>query len=198
MSASALGSSVAPLWRRLRALTSRVGAPMLSTIACFSVAVGAVLPRSATAHPYHVTFAEAKLDETTWSLQLAIRMKPEDLEEAIRRSSGVDGRLDDFPNREDHAYRYLTSKLSFDRQDAPPLPIRWVGMEVSLRDAWVYLEVPLPSATRQLTVRNDIFFDLEINQANTVELRLPSGQTTLTFRRDQSTALVEIPAHTAR
>ncbi len=195
MSANDLESD--PAVRRRRNLRRR-NIPLFAALMSLGVWCSAVPPRAAHAHPYHVTFAEATLDEASWSLQIAIRMKPEDLEEALRRSAGVEAKLEDFPDRAAHAYRYLSSKLLFERGDAPKLPIRWVGMELSLRDAWVYLEVPLPSKTRRVTVRNDIFFDLELNQANTIELRLPAERSTLTFRRDQPTAIVEIPVPVTR
>ncbi len=195
MSANDLGSDPAVQRRRT---TRRRNAPLFAALTWLGAWCCALAPQTAHAHPYHVTFAEATLDEASWSLQIAIRMKPEDLEEALRRSSGVEAKLEEFPDRAAHAYRYLSSKLFFERGDAPRLPIRWVGMELSLRDAWVYLEVPLPSKTRRVTVHNDIFFDLELNQANTIELRLLSEQTTLTFRRDQPTAIVEIPVRVAR
>lgn len=189
MSASARGSSEDSNRRRPRL---RPWITSVVALACCGI------PTLASAHPYHVTFTEANLDTRTWTLQLAIRMKPEDLQEALRRRAGSDATLESFPQRDLHAYAYLAANLSFERQGLPPLPIRWVGMEVSLRDAWVYLEVPLPSATRALTVHDKIFFDLETNQANTVELRLPSGRTTLTFRHDQPSVRVEIPPHPAR
>ena len=166
----------------------------LRAAACCGILGAVICPWESRAHPYHVTFAEAELDASRWSLKIAIRTKPEDLEEALRRTSGRKDPLESLPDRERWAYEYVRDKLRFSRANAPDLPLRWVGMEISLQDAWIYLEVLLPSRVRDLTVTDHIFFDLEANQANTLEVRLRDQQTTLTFRRDAPLQLLTIPS----
>ncbi|MDF1666343.1 MAG: hypothetical protein P1V97_31630, partial [Planctomycetota bacterium] len=55
---------------------------ILSVLSLVSLAA-LVGPQSAAAHPFHVTLAEAELETKTGNLELAIRVKPEDLERAL-------------------------------------------------------------------------------------------------------------------
>ena len=180
--------------RRRRGSRAANAATLLATLA-FAPAVRPALSSSpAHAHPYHVTFGEMRLNPRTWSLEIALKASPEDLEEALRRTAGTRDSLERFPDRDAVIIRYLRTHLRFARDDGPDLPLRWVGFELVRRDAWIYLEVPLPSRQRQLEIHNTLFFELEDGQANTLEVSVPGRRETLTFRRDLPPSRLELPA----
>lgn len=171
----------------------------LMAILAFAPAVSPALSSSpAHAHPYHVTFGEMRLNPRTWSLEIALKASPEDLEEALRRTAGTRDSLERFPDRDAVIVQYLRAHLRFARDDGPDLPLRWVGFELVRRDAWIYLEVPLPSRQRRLEIHNTLFFELEDGQANTLEVSVPGRRETLTFRRDLPPSQLELPAPTTQ
>ncbi len=149
------------------------------------------LAADAAAHPYHASLAELDLNQETGALELALRLIPEDLARALGRLPGVARRveLEQGAAAAPLAYRYVRRKFLVTLPDASaasgrrPVAPRWVGMEVSIKAAWLYLEFPLPSAARRVALVNRALFELEAEQLNTVNARTARGHTSLVFQR---------------
>ncbi len=70
--------------------------------------------------------------------------------------------------------------------DKPKSIIRWVGMEIDLRYAWLYFEICIPDGIMGLEFSNRIFFELEPDQANTINFTHGTWKTSLSFTRLQA------------
>ncbi|MCZ6835423.1 MAG: hypothetical protein O7G85_06575 [Planctomycetota bacterium] len=65
--------------------------------------------------------------------------------------------------------------------------IRWVGKEIDVRYAWLYFEICLPEkGLKGLEFSNRIFFDIEPDQDNTVNLKDGNWKPSLRFNRNET------------
>lgn len=182
----------------MRTTADRLGAALVAiamTIACAP---------AATAHPYHVSFAEAEANPETERLEVAMRVFPEDLEEAIERMTGrrsVD--LERTEDIDDLITRYLARTFLLRDPNAPrdetdddaspePSVIHWVGKEVGVRHTWLYFEVALgrPGAEgMEISVRS--MFETEPTQENAVRFRRGEERVTLKCTRSRPWVVID-------
>lgn len=141
------------------------------------------------AHPFHATYAEVDWNETGKVLEVALRVQPEDLERIlslrakrridIEKTKGVDKLI----------HKYLTEVFVVEQKGAEQKSVnmptlRWVGKEVSAKEAWLYFEVPRPAGVKDLKMLNQIFFEILSDQVNTVRFRQGKKRITLRFDRN--------------
>ncbi len=151
-----------------------------------------LVPRRAGAHPHHATLAMAELNRDTGKLEVALKVDPDDLERAIRKATRTKIRPED-PEAEAHVEAYLRERFVVrppEGKSDRPRPLQWVGMEVSVAEAWLYFEIPVRGIWR-LRIRNTVFFDLEDGQVNTLNLRDGEDRLTLVTSPDRPQATVE-------
>ncbi len=145
-------------------------------------------------HPYHTTDAEVRVDAATYTLQVALRVRPEDLEEALRRRTGQRQPAEDIDPA--HVIDYLHDRMRWRHDlgasDRPPLPARWVGREMEGRELWIYVDYRLPSRARELWLDHRVFFELEAEQINTVRFTGLDGERTVSLHRQGPTANLRI------
>lgn len=69
--------------------------------------------------------------------------------------------------------------------------LRWVGKEVDIRYAWLYFEICIPDGLEGLEFSNQIFFELEPNQANTINFTDGQWKGSLSFTRQEAWATLK-------
>ena len=166
------------------------------SVACsrrgFGLGLGAGLlalaapPRPAGAHPFHTTTAEARVAPTSMTLQVSLRVLPEDLEEALRRRTGARRPLEQVDDADIVAY--LRHAMRWRHDGGTRMPPRWVGKEVSVREAWLHFDYRLPTAAQTLQLDHRVFFELEDDQINTLEFGAGPHARTVSLTREGSTA----------
>lgn len=137
--------------------------------------------RRVLAHPFHATFAEVRHNAETNSLEVAMRVAPNDLEDALSRR--VEGRvsLDRRADIDALITGYVRDVFVVTDGEMTLSPT-WVGKEIeSHQIAWLYFEFPLPADVKTVTVRNWAFFEIAAKQLNTVKVTAGSRKRTLTF-----------------
>lgn len=137
------------------------------------------------AHPAHVTLAEAEWNEETGKLEVALQVRPYDLEQALRLMTKQAVDLDKTDNIDDVIQTYLNRSVVLTKgKEAARL--QWVGKEVNARDAWLYFEVPLPGGLAGWKMRHTVFFETLPNQVNTVTFRHGQRKQSLSFTQDHA------------
>lgn len=158
-------------------------APTLVIALALALAFAAPVPADA-AHPFHVTIMEAEYNPEARSLEIALRVNPVDLAEALSRRA--ERRVDlDEPDVETLVRRYAADTLELRDNRDRPVPFQWVGMELDPRAGWLYLEFPLPDGPEGVRFANRVFLELEADQVNTVNLRVGDRLRTIRFRREE-------------
>lgn len=148
------------------------------------VSLGFGLP--ASAHPFHITLAEAEYNAETGKLEVALRIyHPTDLEEALSRRAGRRINLEKTEGADDLIMQYLRENFVIEPPGGKPAPLEWVGKEVSLKTAWLYFEVPLPGGPEGVAFRNRLLFDVERDQSNTIVFKQGERRASLRFSRER-------------
>lgn len=138
-------------------------------------------PPDAGAHPQHDSMARAHI--RGGRLEVALRVTPEDLEEALTHAGGKRISLERTKDVDRLIRQYLERHFSV-HSGGKRRRLTWVGKEVSVTEAWLYFEIALPGGPAGHRIRNTMFFEVAPTQVNTVQVSRGREGRTLVFRRD--------------
>lgn len=163
---------------RGRGLVIRIGA-LAAVLALFSGA-------AARAHKFYASLAVVE-HTAEGRLEVSLRFFPDDLEAALRKSSG---RTIAVENTKEFAAAFLpwlesVFSLSAGKQTTR---FRYVGLEVSVESAWVYVEAPWTEPLDRSSMRNAILVDLFPEQTNTVNFAEGKKRSSIVFSVDKTAA----------
>jgi hypothetical protein len=147
------------------------------------------LSAEARAHPFHASHAEVDYRAECRCLEVALAVVPEELEAALGRISGKRIPLE-APEAEGRIVDYLKTRFVVAPVGGEPLPIEWVGREVSYREAWLYFKVTGVAGDFDLADR--VLFEAEPSQVNHVLLRGIGEPRTLSFRAGEGAVRVSL------
>lgn len=138
---------------------------------------------SSSAHPFHVSFAEAEWNAGTKSLEVALKLHPNDLEQALRRLTKRRIKLE--ANAAEAAIvKYLRNTFVVKDKKKRNAALTWVGSEISVKEAWLYFEFSLPDGLENISITNSVMSHVQ-GQKNTVFIRDGKRRTTLVFSEHQ-------------
>ena len=133
----------------------------------FAISAALLVSHSAAAHPFHVSAAEANWNPESKMLEVAVKLDVLDLQNAVRRSSQQKVHITDVKASDALVQEYVQSRLQFRFGDKKELlEWTWVGYEVDLKSAWLYLELPLPNGAAELKISNTLLFGDVFGQVN--------------------------------
>jgi len=135
------------------------------------------LPGLVHAHPVHASAAVA--DVRGRRVEITLTVAPEDLQEALRRESGRTLDIDTDAEVDSLAHAYVAERFTLEGPDGP-LPLVWIGCEVTDEAARLFFEFKLPKDPNGVTLRNAVFFELTPAHINRVQVR--RGKTSITHR----------------
>ena len=153
-----------------------------------------IAPISAVqAHRFHTAYVEMERITDTQSLEIAIRLAPEDLVAAFRLSH-PDRKLD--PDSAlppvDWISSYLSKAITFRSDDSTSKvnvkakkaevehpKLKWLGQESLETEVWIYLEGSHPQPLSKQEVRSQIFFEFDGALSNILAIREGSWRKTI-------------------
>lgn len=141
----------------------------------------------APVHHFARTLAEVDYNEETHKLEIAMSIKPSDLEWVLTRRAGKPVDLEQTKNAEELVAEYLEEVFRVKNKSGKLRDHIWVGMEVAPQVVWVYFEVDLPDGLSGAKLTHRVLLDWERDQVNTVKLRVGERRETLTFDRRNAT-----------
>ncbi|GAB3272368.1 DUF6702 family protein [Parahaliea aestuarii] len=143
----------------------------------------------AQAHPWHTSFAEMDWNEAGDTLEIALRVLPEDLETALTWRSGEPVVLVDTPQVRTLALAYLADHFVVYSESGQSFrPAEILGMELAYDASWLFFTVPA-NASLRLSLHNSVLMDVGSNQTNRVQRLWTPADETLLF----TTARPELP-----
>jgi hypothetical protein len=167
------------------------------TILVGGMMAGLALASGAGAHPFHVTIAEADHNAETGMLEVAIRIyNPGDLEEALSRRVGERVNLERTEDVDEAILAYLKEAIVVERAEGEKAELAWVGKEVTVKTAWLYVEIPLPEGPEGATFTNTLLFEVEPDQVNTMVFGRGKERRSLRFNRSSPTHTLRRPEPT--
>lgn len=146
------------------------------------VALALLAVRAAMAHPFHVSLAEMEFNQEANAIEVALRVFPDDLELALREASGDDELvLERAENLAALVAEYLREAFVLTRAAGDAAPLRWVGLELNVKEAWLYFELLAPGELDGVSLTNRLFFEVRPSQINSVVLSIANEVRSLSF-----------------
>ena len=159
-------------------LVVRIGA-LAAVLAAFS-------GTSALAHKFYASLAVVE-HTAQGRLEVSLRFFPDDLEAALRKSTG---RTIAVENTKEFAAAFepwLDSVFSLSASKQTTR-FKYVGVEVSVQSAWVYVEAPWTEPLDRSSMKNTILVDLFPEQTNTVNFAEGKKRSSRVFGAEKTTA----------
>jgi len=172
--------------------------------AVFLLSVLTVNGEGVVSHPYHVSNAEVNFNAATGNFEVALCVWPADLEKAIGQENQTPIDLDKSEDLDDLMKSYIEKRFlvraarkdasSKNVGDAEAIPaIRWIGHEHDLKKAWLYFEVECDPSVANWTLENRVFFELNEDQLNQLELSVGNDSRVVVCRLGDSRVSVGLP-----
>lgn len=149
---------------------------------------------AASAHEYHSSITDIKFNPRTQSLQVAIKVFTDDLENLLskRSKSKVTYNAGSESIKQQLA-TYMASALTFELAKGKPLKQRYVGSEEEADVVWIYLEVPVQQASlSQLYIQNAVLTELFDDQMNIVNLDYKGKMHSMLLQKNETTKKVTL------
>ena len=135
------------------------------------------------AHPFHVTIAEAEHNVSAKTLEVALRVNSVDLEAILSKRTNRKVDLDETKDVDAMIVSYLNEAFRIETAAKAPVKLKWVGKETEVKTAWLYFEFPVADGIDGLRVSDRVFFELEPDQTNTINLKRGKDRASLRFTR---------------
>jgi len=147
-------------------------------------------------HPFHVTRAEVEYNSARKTFEVALCVWPEDLEKAV---SKIEKRTIDIDTisetkRDELFKKYVAQSFRFipeqaDKEKKPvAADIRWIGSDINVKQGWLYFEVDAKSDVANWSIENEMFFELNEDQMNHLQIRNGKDWVSLTLSANQHSA----------
>ncbi len=95
----------------------------------------------AAAHPSHTSFAEIGWNQAGNSLEVSLRVIPEDLEAELSQRTGEAIALQDNPQQRELIKRWLSSQFIVSGVNQQPAQLTLVDMELGYDQTWLYFTI---------------------------------------------------------
>lgn len=153
----------------------------LTLLLLIAVALTGLGEQAFASHPFHVTRAEVEYNAKRQTFEVAICVWPEDLQRAVSKMEKRDVKIDtESETKRDEIFgRYVARNFKFvaksksaDKNEKPSTAkIRWIGSELEVKQGWLYFEVDAKTAATNWSIENRMFFELNDDQLNQVQIR---------------------------
>lgn len=163
--------------------------------------VAPFLGGTAYAHPFHACLAEMKWSEKDSGYQVALKVDPNDLEEAVAfHSKNNNFKLDESEAVGKAIFAYLKTRFVATQPDKTSnekkksgnaLPLKWVGHEADVKEAWLYFEIPIKTDPSQLSLKNTILLEINERQVNLVTVIRGKQKKSYHFSKEKSKVTIE-------
>lgn len=137
--------------------------------------------RPAAAHDFHASLTQIEVNSSAKTVEIAIRVFVDDLEDALSRRAGRRVQLGTTSGFDALALAYVSAGLRIETAGGELLPLEWVGKESTVDIVWLYVEAPIREGLDNVKLHDTLFFELFEDQVNTVNVRDGKRRATLTF-----------------
>ena len=165
------------------------------------VAVSIFTAIPANAHPFHACLAEMKWSEKNSSYQVALKVDPNDLEEAVAfHSKNNKFKLDETEAAGKAIFAYLKTRFvatqltetSNDKKKSETiLPLKWVGHESDVKEAWLYFEIPIKADQSRFSLKNTLLLEINEKQVNLVTVIRGKQKKSYHFSKEKPQVSIE-------
>lgn len=185
-------------WMRLSSRPRRSKAPTLpaggylrvrfvGVVAILLVTLSCATTFAAAPHPFHTSMAEMEYNPETKRLEVALRLYIVDCETVLTKLNGKPVQIGDEANRDKLLQKYLETRFRIEptavvkpkvgkKSKPSKSTINFVGSEIDKAYVWAYFELTPPAKSKEFSLRNDVFVEVQPEQTNVVQFRHPNGR----------------------
>lgn len=163
----------------------------------------------AFAHPYHTSLAEitwknaplsyssefkgtastSPIPTLSGTLQVSLKVIPEDLEAILGAHQRHPVVLDDSPETDKAIVAYLWQKFRVREESGKQMPMQWLGKQVQHNNTWLFFELAIDQA-RSLSLENRVLMDFKESQTNRVSVEINGIKMFQTFTTNDNTKMI--------
>ncbi|WP_242922852.1 DUF6702 family protein [Pontibacter liquoris] len=138
------------------------------------------------AHNYHTSITDIKYNPRTQSLEVAVKVFTDDLENAISRRTKQEVHYSKSEKLKQDLTAYLHSTLVFAVDKSAPLKYTLLGSEEEDNAVWLYVEVPVKQAALpRLHVKNTVLMETFPDQMNIVNVSYKGKTESALLQQDE-------------
>jgi hypothetical protein len=134
-----------------------------------------------SAHRYHTSLTRIDYNEKEKLAEITIQLFTHDLVPVLEKRSGKQIDLEKTLDIDKLIFEYLKENFVFKDKNGEAQTLNWIGKELEVDTAFVYVEIPLAETLEGASLQNTIFFESFAEQTNLVTLRFDGKKTDLLF-----------------
>ncbi len=144
------------------------------------------------AHKFYASFVTLNYNQQEQLVEITIRIFPDDLEAALSRQNNKPVHLDKSKAVSAMIMAYLRKTFEL-KKGGRLLQLRWVGLDLGVNSAFLYLQMKLPGGLSGVHLRNHFLFEMFDDQTNVVSIKYNGKQLDHVFHRSEGDTFKLIP-----
>ena len=146
------------------------------------VLIVVALAAGVSAHRYHTSVTRLEYNTDQHLVEITVQTFADDVEATLSKRNGRSVQLDSSAKTNALLLEYLRNVIALKKGDAE-LELKWIGMELKGRSVWFYLEAETPGGLSNVSLRNNLLFELFMDQVNIVNVLNSGKRNSLVFKR---------------
>ncbi|MGC2237884.1 MAG: DUF6702 family protein [Pyrinomonadaceae bacterium] len=134
-----------------------------------------------SAHRYHTSLTRMDYNEKEKLVEITIQLFTHDLVPVLEKRTKKSIELEKTPDIDKIILEYLSQNFILKNRKGEAQTLKWVGKELEVDTAYVYVEIPMPESPEGATLQNTIFFESFAEQTNLVTSRFDAKKSDLLF-----------------
>ncbi len=134
-----------------------------------------------SAHRYHTSLTRMDYNEKEKLVEITIQLFTHDLVPVLEKRAKKSIELEKTPDIDKIILEYLSQNFILKNKKGEAQTLNWVGKELEVDTAYVYVEIPMSESPEGLTLQNTIFFESFAEQTNLVTSRFDAKKSDLLF-----------------
>jgi hypothetical protein len=141
-----------------------------------------ILLPSAKAHRYHTSLTRMDYNEKEKLVEISLQLFTHDLVPILEQKAKKRVDLEKTPEVDKLILDYLNENFVLRNKNGEAQTLRWVGKEIEVDVARIYVEVPETESLAGANLQNTLFFESFPEQTNLVIARFDGKKADLLFR----------------
>ncbi|HEY0426927.1 MAG TPA: DUF6702 family protein [Pyrinomonadaceae bacterium] len=133
------------------------------------------------AHRYHTSLTRIDFNEKEKLIEITIQLFTHDLVPVLEKQTGKEIDLEKTPEIDKIILEYVGRNFVLKNNKGEEQKLNWVGKELEVDTAYVYVEIPATDTLEGATLQNTIFFESFVEQTNLVTARFGDKKSDLLF-----------------
>ncbi len=152
------------------------------TFLTLSFALGVSGVASLNSHRYHTSLTRMDYNPKEKIIETSIQLFTHDLVPLLEQRTKKKIDLEKTAGIDKLIFNYLSENFILKDEKGETKKIKWVGKEVDVDTAWVYLEISSEKSPNGFNLKNTIFFESFPEQTNLVIARFEEKKADLLFK----------------